>query len=59
VKINNKLKKPATWSNTVEWDEEAAQLPTVTHKYKGQVHFQTNNGVKTRRAPNNWAKLEK
>ncbi|KAI2494384.1 hypothetical protein MHU86_1550 [Fragilaria crotonensis] len=59
VKIKNKLKKPATWPVTAKWDQEAAQLATVTHNYKNQVHFRTDNGVKTWRAHNNLARLTK
>jgi outer membrane murein-binding lipoprotein Lpp len=59
VKVKNKLKKPATWPVTAKWDQEAAQLATVTHNYKNQVHFITDNGVKTWRAHNNLARLAK
>jgi cell envelope opacity-associated protein A len=59
VKIKNKLKKPATWPVNTKWDQEAAQLATVTHNYKDQVHFRTDNGVKTWRAHNNLSRLTK
>lgn len=59
VNIVNKLKKPSTWSAHVEWHQEDAQKATVTHFYKGQVHFVTDNGVKTWRAINNLEKIEK
>jgi hypothetical protein len=57
VKINNKLKRPATWNVLVEWNQDQAQKATVTHLYKEQVHFVTDNGVKTWRAANNLTKL--
>jgi hypothetical protein len=53
ININKTLKKPAVWDNTVVWNQEQAQRATVTHVYKGQVWFVTDNGVKTWRAINN------
>ena len=47
VQIKNKVRKPATWSSSAEWNQEKAQKATVTHHYKEQVHFETDNGVKT------------
>jgi hypothetical protein len=58
VRIKNKMKKPATWSNNVAWKEDEAKTGTVTHIYKGQVHFLTDNGVKTWRAVNNLARID-
>jgi hypothetical protein len=58
VRIKNQLKKPATWPNKVFWDKKQAQQATVTHIYKEQVHFVTDNGVKTWRAVNNLALIE-
>ena len=49
--IKNKVKRPANW--TGEWIPEAAQSATVTHFYRDQVHFRTDNGVETWRAKNN------
>lgn len=54
VKIKNKLQKPAMWPINTKWDQKAAQ-----HNYKGQVHFRTDNGVKTWRAHSNLQKLMK
>ena len=59
VKIKNKLKKPATWPSDITWNQDAAQVATVTHNYREQVHFRTDNGVKTWRAQNNLVKLAK
>ena len=53
VRIKNKLKKPATWPKGNEWTQRLAQQGTVTHLYREQVHFVTDNGVKTWRAGNN------
>ena len=58
VWIKNKLKKPATWSNGVAWNENKAKTATVSHIYKGQVHFVTDNGVKTWRAVNNLKRID-
>jgi hypothetical protein len=55
--IQNKLHKPANWHNEFKWIEQEGKTATVTDiLVKGptiQVHFVTDNGVKTWRAPNN------
>ena len=55
--IKNKLHKPASWNNEFEWIEKKGKTATVTDVLiKGpvtQIHFITDNGVKTWRAPNN------
>ena len=55
--IQNKLIKPANWNNEFKWIEQEGKTATVTDVLaKGptiQVHFVTDNGVKTWRAPNN------
>ena len=55
--IKNKLHKPANWNNDFEWIEKEGKSATVTEVLtKGpneQVHFVTDNGVGTWRAPNN------
>lgn len=57
IRIRNTVRKPASWDNSIEWVAKDAQTATVTEVLtKGlttQVHFVTNNGVKTWRAPNN------
>ena len=57
VRVRNALKKPATWPRNVVWEKELAQVATVTHLYGKQVHFVTDNGVKTWRAANNLENL--
>jgi hypothetical protein len=57
VVITNKLNKPADWPSNAEWIESKGKTATVTRIYKGQVHFLTDNGVSTWRAPNNLRKL--
>ncbi len=57
--IKNKLKKPATWTSNKPWIEIEGRTATVTGFATGQVHFLTDNGVKTWRAPNNVEKIDK
>ena len=57
VRIKNTLRKPATWPVDKEWDGKQAQLATVTHIKKDQIHFVTDNGVKTWRAVQNLVKI--
>ena len=60
--IINKLHKPANWDNSLEWKESEGKTATVTEVLiKGpnkQVHFVTDNGVRTWRAPNNVRRLQ-
>jgi hypothetical protein len=58
VSIKKILKKPAIWDNAIAWNQEQAQLATVTHLHRGQVWFETDNGIKTWRAVNNITRLE-
>ena len=58
VNIINTVNKPRHWNNNHEWDQQKAQKATVTHFDRGQVHFITDNGVRTWRAINNLAKEE-
>ena len=58
VSITNDVRKPSYWNDNIEWDQEKAQRATVTHFYRGQVHFVTDNGVRTWRAINNLAKID-
>jgi hypothetical protein len=58
IRITKNLRKPADWDNTVEWNQEQAQLATVTKVEKKQVWFITDNGINTWRAINNIKKVE-
>ena len=58
VNIVNTVNKPRTWNNNLEWDQRKAQKATITHFYRGQVHFVTDNGVRTWQAVNNLTKEE-
>lgn len=51
VRITNAVKKPAYWTRA--WDEEKERSATVTRVTPLQIHFRTDNGVNTWRAPNN------
>ena len=59
--IKNKIKKPANWTCEREWNEKEAKTATVTEVLtKGantQIHFVTDNGVHTWRAPNNVSRI--
>ena len=60
VRITNQVRRPAIWPSAVAWNEETKEKErraTVTHIYKDQVHFITDNGTKTWRAPNNVRKF--
>jgi hypothetical protein len=57
IRIKNKVKKPATWTSRVDWSAEKERIATVTRVTPSQVHYITDNGVKTWRAPNNVEKL--
>ena len=52
VRIKNKVKKPASWTRQIEWDKEKERSATVTKITATQIHFVTDNGVETWRAPN-------
>jgi hypothetical protein len=56
VYITNAVNKPQSWKGT--WEQVKAQRATVTHFYKGQVHFVTDNNIRTWRAVNNLERLE-
>jgi hypothetical protein len=57
VQIKNRVRKPATWSSTKPWSEERERIATVTRITPEQIHFVTDNGTRTWRAPNNLTKL--
>jgi hypothetical protein len=57
IRITNKVRKPATWNNDREWTEERERTATVTRVRTDQIHFITDNGVETWRAPNNVRKI--
>ena len=52
VNIVNTVNKPRNWNDNFEWDQKKAQKATVTHFYKGQMLFVTDNGARTWRAVN-------
>jgi hypothetical protein len=57
VVIKNKVNKPATWPTEKAWEKEKARFATVTRVTREQIHFVTDNGVNTWRAPNNLRKV--
>ena len=54
VYITNAVNKPQFWKGL--WEQDKAQKATVTHFYKGQIHFVTDNNIRTWRAVNNLTK---
>jgi hypothetical protein len=57
IRVLNKIKKPATWNNAVQWCEVAARTATVTEVRETQIFFETDNDVHTWRAPNNLRRI--
>ena len=57
VTIKNKIRRPATCSDETKWTKEKERVATVTRVTKDQIHFVTDNGTRTWRAPNNLSKL--
>lgn len=57
VVVKNEVKRPTYWRGENDWDQEAAQRATVTHLYRDQVHFLTDNGISTWRARGNLKKV--
>jgi hypothetical protein len=57
IRVINKIKKPATWNNAVQWCEAAARTATVTEVRETQIFFETDNDVHTWRAPNNLRRI--
>lgn len=62
VWIRNTVRKPSSWDNSIVWKEPRyATVTDIQTKNKGlvtQIHFRTDNGVVTWRAPNNLQLLE-
>jgi hypothetical protein len=58
VRIKNKVTKPATWPIEKPWHHEEARLATITRVTKEQMHFRTDDGVSTWRAPNNLERIK-
>jgi hypothetical protein len=57
VRVKNKVIKPATWPIERQWIKEEARLATVTKVSREQIHFVTDNGTRTWRAPNNLERI--
>ena len=52
IQITNRVRKPATWTGPGVWDEEREKVATVTQQVtRNQIHFVTDNGTRTWRAP--------
>ena len=57
VRITNKVKKPAAWPRERNWSESEFRSATVTRVTRLQIHFVTDNGITSWRAPNNLERL--
>ena len=59
VHITNRVRKRATWTGPGVWEEEREKVATVTRVTSNQIHFVTDNGTRTWRAPNNVERIER
>jgi hypothetical protein len=57
VRITNKVKRPGNWPSGKTWVEAQYRAATVTRVTTDQIYIETDNGVKTWRAPNNLKKI--
>jgi hypothetical protein len=57
VRITNKVKRPAAWPRERVWSESEFRSATVTKVTRLQIHFVTDNGITSWRAPNNLERL--
>jgi hypothetical protein len=57
IRIKNKVRRPATWNNDFKWTKEKERTATITRVQADQIHFITDNGAETWRAPNNVKKI--
>jgi hypothetical protein len=55
--IRNRIHKPKNWPPEKDWSDKKERTATVTKITTNQVHFTTDNGTRTWRAPHNISKL--
>ena len=63
IRIKNRVNKPANWANSREWIERENKTATIRDiiqisQSNIQVHFITDGGIETWRAPGNVTKLD-
>ena len=58
IRITNLIRKPLNWPEGAPWTEENERKATVTRVTDKQVHFRTDNGRTTWRAPHNIKKIK-
>jgi len=58
IRITNRIRKPSNWPEGAPWTEENERKATVTRVTDKQVHFRTDNGTTTWRAPRNVKKIK-
>jgi hypothetical protein len=56
IRITNQVKKPYNWGDD-RWNYQEAKRATVTFATEDRIHFVTDNGVTTWRAPKNIQRL--
>lgn len=56
VKIKNRVRKPQNWPTEKDWTESKERTATVTKVTPKQIHYITDNGTQTWRAPHNLRK---
>jgi hypothetical protein len=57
VTIKTRIHKPKNWPPEKDWSDKKERTATVTKVTTNQVHFTTDNGTRTWRAPHNLNKI--
>lgn len=58
VRIRNQVNRPRNWPDDADWIQEEAQIATVSEIVNGRVFFNTDNGIRTWRLPQNLERIE-
>ena len=53
IRITNLVKRPSNWNTGLVWEEDKERTATVTRVTPHQIHFVTDNGIRTWRAHRN------
>jgi hypothetical protein len=53
IRITNTVKKPLSWDNAIEFNQQQAKLATVTAVVNNRIYFTTDNGIHTWRSRRN------
>jgi hypothetical protein len=57
IRITNQVKKPYNWGDD-HWNYHEARIATVTFTTPNRIHFVTDNGLTTWRAPRNIERIQ-